>query len=140
MGLILIGGYGLIGNRLNYGTALDLTTLGGMAIILAVVLVGYALYRLTARKLPVVLFVSLIGMGLTYPASPLAATIVELTGRINFLALATPILAFAGLAVAKDVPVFRRLGWRIVLVSLLANAGTFLGASLIAEFLMRRPG
>jgi hypothetical protein len=140
IGLILIGGYGLIGNRLNYGTALDLTTLGGMAIILAVVLVGYALYRLTARKLPVVLFVSLIGMGLTYPASPLAATIVELTGRINFLALATPILAFAGLAVAKDVPVFRRLGWRIVLVSLLANAGTFLGASLIAEFLMRRPG
>jgi hypothetical protein len=140
VGLLLIGFYGLIGNRLNYGTPLDMTTLGGMAIILVVVLVGYALYRLTARKLPVVLFVSLIGMGLTYPASSHAAVITELTGRVNFLALATPILAFAGLAIAKDVPVFRRLGWRIVLVSLLANAGTFLGASLIAQLLLRHPG
>jgi hypothetical protein len=45
-------------------------------------------------------------------------------------------LAFAGLSIAKDVPVFRSLGWRIVLVSLMANAGTFLGATIIAQFFM----
>jgi hypothetical protein len=43
-------------------------------------------------------------------------------------------LTFAGLSIAKDIPAFRRLGWRIVVVSFLANLGTFLGAVMIAEF------
>jgi hypothetical protein len=48
----------------------------------------------------------------------------------------TPILAFAGLSVAKDLPAFRRLGWRIIVTSFLASAGSFIGASLIAELLI----
>ncbi|MGO8912928.1 MAG: hypothetical protein ACLQDM_26890 [Bradyrhizobium sp.] len=47
--------------------------------------------------------------------------------------LPTPMLAFAGLTIAKDVPAFRRLGWPILVTSLLANAGTFLGATTIAR-------
>ena len=59
-----------------------------------------------------------------------------MTGRINFLALATPIIALAGLSIAKDMPVSRKLGWRIVVVSLAANAGTFLGGSFVAQLFM----
>ena len=92
-----------------------------------------------ALLLPAVIWVSLIGMLMTYPSMPYAADLASLTGKINFLALATPILAFAGLSIAKDVPAFRRLGWRIVVVSLMANAGTFLGAALIAQFWMHPP-
>ena len=44
------------------------------------------------------------------------------------------LLSFAGLSLAKDIPAFRRLGWRIVVVSLLANAGVFLAATAIAQF------
>jgi len=43
--------------------------------------------------------------------------------------------AFAGLSIAKDVPALRRLGRPIVVTSLMANAGTFLGATVIAEYL-----
>jgi len=136
---ILIGAYGLIGNWLTYGVAPDRTVVAGMAIIVGAVLAGYALYLLCGRKLPAVLWVSLIGMALTYPATPYAAEIAAMTGKINFLALATPILTFAGLSVAKDVPAFRRLGWRIVVVSFMANAGTFLGAALIAQFFLHAP-
>jgi hypothetical protein len=57
-----------------------------------------------------------------------------LTAKINFLGLITTMLTFAGLSIAKDIPAFRRLGWRIVVVSFAANAGTFLGATLIAQF------
>ena len=49
------------------------------------------------------------------------------------MALITPMLAFAGLSIAKDIPAFRRLGWRIVVVSLTAGFGTFIGAVFIAE-------
>ncbi len=136
---LLIGAYGLIGNWLTYGVMPDRSVVLGMAIILGAVLSGWLVYLLCGRKLPAVLWVSIIGMALTYPGTPYSAEIAALTGKINFLALATPILAFAGLSVARDVPAFRRLGWRIVVVSFMANAGTFLGAALIAQFFMHPP-
>ena len=136
---ILIGAYGLIGNWLTYGIVPDAQVVAGMAIIIGTVLAGWGLYLLLGRRLPAVLWVSIIGMALTYPGTPYAAEIAALTGKLNFLALATPILTFAGLSVAKDVPAFRRLGWRIVVVSFMANAGTFLGAVLIAQFFMHAP-
>ena len=136
---LLIGAYGLIGNWLTYGVMPDRSVVLGMAIILGAVLSGWLVYLLCGRKLPAVLWVSIIGMALTYPGTPYSAEIAALTGKINFLALATPILAFAGLSVARDVPAFRRLGWRIVVVSFMANAGTFLGATLIAQFFMHVP-
>ena len=136
---LLIGAYGLIGNWLTYGVAPDGSVVAGMAIILGTVLSGWIVYLICGRRLPAVLWISILGMALTYPDMPFAAEVAALTGRINFLALATPILAFAGLSVAKDVPAFRRLGWRIVVVSFMANAGTFLGAVLIAQFFLHAP-
>lgn len=137
---ILVGLFALCGNWINYKTpATDPMALAGMAIIVGVVLLGYGLYRLTGRKVPAVIWVSLVGMVLTYPAFPFAGSIAAMTNKINFLSLSTPILAFAGLSIAKDVPAFRRLGWRIVVVSFAANAGTFIGAALIAQFFMHKP-
>ena len=137
---IVVAGFALVGNWITYkNDPSDPMVLGGMAIIVGVVSAGYALYRVTGQKLPAVVWVSLVGMLCTYPAFPGAAAITAMTGKINFLALATPILAFAGLSIAKDVPAFRQLGWRIVVVSFAANAGTFLGATLIAQFFMHVP-
>jgi hypothetical protein len=137
---LLCGAFALVGNSINHKAALaDPQVLGGMAIVVGVVLAGYGLYLLSRRKLPAVIWVSLVGMALTYPAFPYAAQIAAMTGKINFLALSTPMLALAGLSIAKDVPAFRRLGWRIVVVSFAANAGTFLGATLIAQFFMHSP-
>ncbi|QGY32492.1 hypothetical protein CUN67_26340 (plasmid) [Pantoea cypripedii] len=56
-----------------------------------------------------------------------------ITKHVNMLAIITPMLTFAGLSIARDIPAFRKLGWRIVLVSLIANFGTFIGAALNAE-------
>jgi len=137
---IAVGILALCGNWINYKTSpADPMVLGGMGIVIGVVVAGYALYRLTLRKLPAVIWVSLIGMLLTHPAFPYAGQVATMTGKVNFLALATPILAFAGLSIAKDVPAFRRLGWRIVVVSFAANAGTFLGATIIAQVFMHVP-
>lgn len=128
-----IGVIALAANYIAFRTAPDAATLAGMAIVLACAVVGYGLYKATRQTVPAVLWVSLVAMALTYPATPYAGEVAALTGRINFLALATPVIALAGLSIAKDLPVFRRLGWRIVVVSLAANAGTFLGGALIAD-------
>jgi hypothetical protein len=137
---VLVGAFALAGNWITYKTAPDAAVLGGMAIIVSVVLAGYGLHLLTRSKVPAVAWVSLVGIGLSYPDFPMAVTVAALTGKINFLALGTPTLAFAGLSIAKDVPAFRRLGWRIVVTSLVANAGTFLGATMIAQyFFLHKP-
>ena len=131
---IVTGALALIGNWLAYGNA-PLDALPGLAIMLATVAVGYVLYRLTGSRIPAVCWVSLVGMVGTYPGVPYAGAIAGWTGKINFLALTTPMLAFAGLSIAKDIPAFRKLCWPIVVTSLMANAGTFLGATLIAQYL-----
>lgn len=130
---IVTGTLALIGNWLAYGNA-PLDALPGLTIMLATVAAGYVLYRLTGSRIPAVCWVSLVGMIATYPGVPYAAAIAAWSGKINFLALTTPMLAFAGLSIARDIPAFRRLGWPIVVTSLMANAGTFLGATLIAQY------
>lgn len=129
----------LIGNYLAYKTPVDAKVLYGLGLILLPVVIGYVTYMLTNRLLPAVVMVSLIAMAMTYPGMPYASDISALSGKINFLALATPLLAFAGLSITRDIPTFRKLGWRIVVVSLMANAGTFLGATIIAQFFMHKP-
>lgn len=131
-----VGLISLAANNIAFKTAPDASTLAGLGIILCCVAIGYAIYKLTRGVVPAVLWVSLVAMGLTHPSMPYAAEIASLTGRINFLALATPVISLAGLSVAKDLPAFRKLGWRIVVVSLAANAGTFLGGAFIAQLFL----
>lgn len=129
----LVGLMVLIGNRIGFNVPL-LEALPGVILIIVAVLFGDIIYQLTKRKLPAVCWISFIAMAMTFPATPYSAEVAALTGKVNFLALITPMLTFAGLSLAKDVPAFRRLGWRIVVVSLLANAGVFLAAAVIAQF------
>lgn len=130
---VYVGVLVLIGNQIGYGVPM-LDALPGIALIIGVVLVGDLIYLATQRKLPAVCWISFVAMALTFPAVPYAAEVAAITGKVNFLAMITPMLTFAGLSLAKDIPAFRRLGWRIVVVSLMANAGVFLAAAVIAEF------
>ena len=130
---VYVGVLVLIGNQIGYGVPM-LDALPGIALIIGVVLVGDLIYMATQRKLPAVCWISFVAMALTFPAVPYAAEVAAITGKVNFLAMITPMLTFAGLSLAKDIPAFRRLGWRIVVVSLMANAGVFLAAAVIAEF------
>lgn len=127
------GALALIANYVGYKT-LSGDAFLGMAIMIFAAFVGEGICALLGRKLPAVCMVSVVAMFLTSPLCPWAAEVTRLTSSVNLLAVITPMLTFAGLSIAKDLPAFRRLGWRIVLVSFLANFGTFIGAVLIAEF------
>jgi hypothetical protein len=127
------GALALLANYVGY-KALSADAFAGMALMIFAAFIGEAVCSLLRRKIPAVCVVSLVAMFMTSPLCPWAAEIARLTSSINMLAVITPMLTFAGLSIAKDIPAFRRLGWRIVLVSFLANLGTFMGAVMIAEF------
>lgn len=92
-----------------------------------------AVTKLLPIKIPAVVWVSLIALFITTPIFPGNGWIVSQTEKINFMAIATPILAYAGLSLGKDIDSFKKLGWRIVLVSLVVYTGTFLFAAIFAE-------
>jgi DUF3100 family protein len=129
---VMVGGV-MIGNLLSYKVPL-LQSLTGMLIIVAIAVLIELIKRLLPW-LPMVLVLSVVATVLGIPGLlPFSDALIAATAKLNFLTFTTPVLALAGFSVAKDLPLFRQLGWRIVVVSLTATAGTFLGATLIAEF------
>ncbi|WP_438859957.1 DUF3100 domain-containing protein [Achromobacter spanius] len=130
---VICGLFALVGNRLGYNVPF-MDALPGMGIIILLVVLTDLILRVVP-KLPAVFVLSLIAMTAGCPGVlPYSDQIIALVSKVNFLPFTTVILAMAGLSILKDLPAFRKLGWKIVVVSLAANAGTFLGATMIAEF------
>lgn len=137
--LVIVGVLALmLGNWITYHVYPGDAVLG-MAIVVAVAVCGELLKRVIPLPIPAVFWGTLVGMALTAPYWVGAPWMAATTGKVNFLALATPLLAYAGLSLAKDLSTFRALGWRILVVSLAANGGTFIFASIIAQLLMHAP-
>jgi len=56
---------------------------------------------------------------------------------VNFLAVVTPVLAYAGLALTgREFTMFRQTGWKLVIVSLLVFTGTFVASAFIAHLVI----
>ena len=136
--LALIGVIAILGNWVGYGVT-PIAALPGMIVIVIITIIGLAL-NAVLPKMPSVIWISLIALIVTTPIFPGNGWLVEKTGEINFMALATPILAYAGLSLGKDLDSFKKLGWRIVVISLVVYTGTFLFAALFAEIVFKIQG
>ncbi|TQR13757.1 hypothetical protein [Psychrobacillus soli] len=136
--LALIGFIAIVGNWVGYDVS-PIVALPGIILIVLFTIIGLGLNTLIP-KMPAVVWISLIALIATTPIFPGNEWIVEKTGKINFMALATPILAYAGLSLGKDLESFKKLGWRIVVVSLVVYTGTFLFATLFAEIVFKLQG
>lgn len=114
-------------------------TLLGMAVLLGIVAAGVIIHKLIPWKgLPAVAYITTLGCIVTIPdLLPGAAFISKAAGKIGFVGLCTPILAYAGLALGKDIGLLKKQGLRIVLVGLVVFVGTFLGSAIIAETVLR---
>ena len=106
-----------------------LATIGGM--------ISYLPY---ANKLPMVFWVSLVGVVASLPGMPGQEWIIAKTSQVTFLATTTPVLAYAGLSLGKDLGAFRRLSWRIIPVALAGTAGTFICATALAQLVLHLEG
>lgn len=121
-----------VSNWIGHGVA-PLETLPGVAIMVGIVLAGLLLKQFVHR-LPLMLFLAIGATLVTIPGGwPLAEGAAALINRVQFMSITTTVLALAGFAVARKLPMFRRLGWRIVVVSLTAATGAFIGSATVAE-------
>ena len=101
------------------------------------VMAGYAIPRLLALPLPDLFWVSLVAMLAATPVMPGAAQYLAAMERLDFVAMITPVLAYAALGLrADDVVSFRRNGLSIAVLAMLVFAGTFLGSAFVAQLVI----
>ncbi|MGN0838332.1 MAG: DUF340 domain-containing protein [Pyramidobacter sp.] len=118
----------------------------GLLIMLAIIILSQLTHKLMQKaapkvKAPVVLYITLYGILFTMPGLlPCAGYVYKSIGKISLLPLCTPILAYAGISGGKDLKTFKEQGLAIVLTTLIALFGTFIGSAIIAHFVMKWTG
>lgn len=137
--LVLVAAITLVGNTIGYKFGL-LEALPGMLVLLGICFAGILANRFVWSKLPTVLYVVTLGMVITLPGFPGSETFSAWVGKVNFLALTTPILAYAGVGIGKDINSLKQTGWRIVVVSLVVMASTFIASAGISNVVLKMLG
>lgn len=137
--LLLMGALTLIGNFVGAKNNI-LEAFPGMLILIAIAFVGIVLSKKVPIKLPAVAYIVTLGCLVTFPGFPGSEYIVSSMSKVNFLALTTPILAYVGLSIGKDIESFKKSGWRIVVVSCVVFTGTYIGSAVIAQLILKSMG
>ena len=114
----------------------------GVLLLSAISLVGLTISNFMSRfvKLPSMIYVSLLGLLLACPVSPVKDIVVETTTPVAFLAPATALGAFAGISLGKDLKEFAKMGWKLVLITLFVITGTFIFSALVADVVLKITG
>lgn len=114
----------------------------GVLLLSAISLVGLTISNFMSRfvKFPSMIYVSLLGLLLACPVSPVKDIIVETTTPVAFLAPATALGVFAGISLGKDLKEFAKMGWKLVLITLFVITGTFIFSALVADVVLKMTG
>ena len=114
----------------------------GVLLLSAISLIGLTISTFMSRfvKLPSMMYVSLLGLLLACPVSPVKDIVVGTTTPVAFLAPATALGAFAGISLGKDLKDFAKMGWKLVLITLFVITGTFIFSALVADIVLTMTG
>jgi hypothetical protein len=139
--LVMVSIIMIITNVLGLGMPIG-NSIIGIGVLSGIALVGLTISKFMSRfiKLPSMMYVSLLGLLLASPISPIKETIVNLTSYAAFLAPSTALGAFAGISLGKDIKSFAKMGWKLVFLTILIVAGTFIGSALVAHVVLKITG
>lgn len=118
-----------------------LSALPAFGFMLAAIVLGCLLFDLMAKvapklNLPAILYISVIGIILSIPGVPGANFLAQEMTKIGVLPMCTPVLAYAGVAIGKDLKSFRQQGLGIICTALMAFIGTYIGSAIIAQIVL----
>lgn len=137
--LIIIGAITLVGNLVGANIPM-IDAIPGMIFLIAISIIGVICAKVIPVKIPAVAYVVTIGCIVTIPGFPGAAIFNAWAQKVNFLALTTPILAYAGISIGKDLGMLKKTGWRILIVSCIVFIGTYIGSTIIAQLILKLIG
>lgn len=134
--LIVVCLIALVGNTVATDNTLIQGAIG-LLVLWLIAMIGLLLTHLVPVGLPSVAWISLVGIVATLPWTPGSAWILEKVAHVNFLTLATPCLAYAGIAIARrEIEIAKSSGWKIFIVAVLVMSGTYIGSALVADLFL----
>ena len=126
--LFIVGAMSLVANAI--GTKYTIVeAIPGLLFLIFLAIAGVILAKFLPGRIPAVAYIVTLGCILTYPVK-----------KVGFLQLCTPILAYAGIAIGKDLDAFAKSGWRIVVVACVVFTGTYIGSAIIAQSILKSLG
>lgn len=141
--LIFSGAFALIANWISTwkkGTPINpIQALPMILILFAIIVLANILKKVIDKmglQLPAIMYISLIGTIASAQFWPGAEIIAANMKNIGLLPLCTPILAYAGIATGKDMAAFKEQGIKIIIITLFALAGTYIGSAIIANVVL----
>ena len=147
--LVLVCIFASIGNFISTSKAgnpvTPLEAVPGLVLLLLCTLVGCIIYELinkvSPKNLPAIAYISFIAIIIKKKKKrKITDYAIKQIGKIGLLPLCTPILAYAGISIGKDVDTFKKQGFAIVVVAIFTFAGTFLGSTIIAQIILKMTG
>lgn len=84
-------------------------------------------------SLPTFAYATIIGILICLPETPVRTYFLESVGKIQFLSVCVPLLAFAGLSVGGQMEELKKMSWKVIVIFLIVATSCFFGASAIAQ-------
>ncbi|HBG5185424.1 TPA: hypothetical protein MIX16_000360 [Clostridioides difficile] len=136
----VIGVIILIGQRISVGTSI-VTALPGMVMLILATMAAMIIKDLFPKSIfPAFGFATIIGLLLSMPYSPTSEVFLTNTNNINFMAITTPLLAFAGISVGNKIEALKEMSWKIVIISLIVFTTIFFACASIAHIVLSIQG
>lgn len=140
-GLLAIAGMlVLITQKVGLGMSI-IDGIPGIIIIIAVADIALIIRDLFPKSIfPAFGWVTILGFLFSMPYNPLSTKFMEYTDKVNFMAITTPLLAFAGISVGNKIEDLKKMSWKIVLTSIIVFVTIFFACALIAETVLKLRG
>ena len=134
--LFIISGLGIaLANLVGFQVGF-MESLPGVAVLLVIAFLGLVASKLIPLKLPIVAYVSIIGLLAACPASPIREFFIESANKINFTAPLTMVGAYAGMSISDQIKTFVKQGWKMILIGVFVMTGTFLGSAIVSQVVL----
>lgn len=128
-----------ISNLIGYQVSI-VESVPGIAILCGIALFGLFLSRIIPVKLPMIMYVTTLGLILASPISPISDIVLYYTNKISFMAPVTVVGAITGISIGKDYAEFKKVGWKFLVVGLIVIAGTYIGSAIVAHIVLSITG
>lgn len=137
--LFITAAISIIGNFVGYKVSI-IEAIPGMLILVLLAALGIILAKIIPVKIPQVAYIVTLASILTIPGVPGSEAITQYTSKVNFLSLATPILAYAGIYTGKNIEDLKKTGWKIVVLGLFVMTGTYVSSAIVAHVVLKLMG
>jgi len=137
--LLIFSVMSAIGNWVGYQYPFQ-ESLVGMLILCAITLIGMIIEKYVPYNIPAIIYISIIGLLLAVPWCPISGPIIYYTSKVDLVSLTTILLAYAGVAMGKDLGEFKKVGIRGIIVTFFVIIGTYLGSAIIAQGVLMYTG